>query len=241
MINCPKCEEKKPNVEFKTSLSGVEGDVLVCLDCYNEICEQEVESEEEDEMLVCDECDRSLPEDEVIYCSCCSTHSCNDCNAEAIEEGGIDCGDREPYACPTCFAEMEKEKEEEESDEDEVVFCCFACEKEIIRNSEEHDNCVCDDDCENWTCADCVEEKEEEEREKEERKKEIEEYEKEIEESAEKLRKYYAPRFTCRECGAKNTIDDVLIVGFGVPKEYECCKCWSPKEWKRLEEDYYKK
>jgi hypothetical protein len=47
-------------------------------------------------------------------------------------------------------------------EESEVVFCCFACEKEIIRNSEEHDNCVCDDDGENWTCADCVEEKEKE-------------------------------------------------------------------------------
>ena len=165
MINCASCEEKKPNVEFKTSLPGAEGDVLVCEDCYNDICEKE-ESDEEEDTHDCDECRRILPDNEFIYCSCCASYICKDCNVETLNEGGIDCGDREPYACPPCFAEMKKE---------EVVFCCFACEKEIIRDSEEHDNCVCDDDGENWTCADCVEEKEEEEREKEERKKEIQE------------------------------------------------------------------
>jgi len=128
--------------------------------------------------------------------------------------------------------------------EDQVIYCsccsthsCNDCNAEAI----DEGGVDCGDK-EPYACPTCFGEMEdeEEEREKEERKEEIEEREKQIEESAEKLRKYYAPRFTCRECGAENTIDDVLIVGFGVPKEYECCKCWSPKEWKRLEEEYYK-
>jgi len=36
---CPRCETKQPAVEFKTDLGN--GDVMVCEDCYNDICEEE--------------------------------------------------------------------------------------------------------------------------------------------------------------------------------------------------------
>ena len=181
------------------------------------------------EMMDCDLCERSLPEDQVIYCSCCVSYTCNDCNAESLNEGGVDCGDREPYACPTCFAEMENEKEEESDEEEEEEEECVIDSRKRLRINGSIGTTPCDIHCmshldwdEAWECQCCtcegifwkyeICEKEEEEK----------------------------PLYTCRECGAKNTIDDILVVGFGVPKEYECCKCWSPKEWKRLEEEYYK-
>ena len=49
------------------------------------------------------------------------------------------------------------EKIEDDSDieEDDRVFSCSNCELDIIRNSNEHDNCVtCDD--KNWFCQDCA-------------------------------------------------------------------------------------
>ena len=33
---CPYCEKQKPDVEFKTNV-GMEQDVMVCEDCYNEL------------------------------------------------------------------------------------------------------------------------------------------------------------------------------------------------------------
>jgi hypothetical protein len=67
---CPGCEEKKPNVEFKTSLCGMPGDVLVCEDCYNEICEQEEEEDKEsDEEAEEEEAEEEAEaEEEEIYC-----------------------------------------------------------------------------------------------------------------------------------------------------------------------------
>ena len=46
-LTCPKCCEKKSDVEFKTDLGDGEGDVMVCEDCYNIL---EEEDEEEDEV-----------------------------------------------------------------------------------------------------------------------------------------------------------------------------------------------
>ena len=36
----------------------------------------------------------------------------------------------------------------------DVVFCCVACDKLVVRDSREHDECVCDVDGE-WFCGDC--------------------------------------------------------------------------------------
>ena len=55
----------------------------------------------------------------------------------------------------------------------EVVFCCAGCERPIIRDSEEHDNCITKDG-DVWYCHDCRHlcREEEEEEEEEEGKKE---------------------------------------------------------------------
>ena len=36
-----------------------------------------------------------------------------------------------------------------------VIFCCHACEMEIIENSEDHDNCCTEDGGVTWWCMDC--------------------------------------------------------------------------------------
>lgn len=41
-----------------------------------------------------------------------------------------------------------------------IVFCCHACEMEIIENSEDHDNCCTEDDGVTWYCCDCWSERE---------------------------------------------------------------------------------
>jgi len=71
-----------------------------------------------------------------------------------------------------CYTEFEKRKEEEEEEEEEedIVFCCTGCDKQIIRNSEDHDFSKFDPENEdNWYCVSCpVPEEEEEEEEDEE-------------------------------------------------------------------------
>ena len=52
----------------------------------------------------------------------------------------------------------------------DIVFCCSRCDKAIVRNSEEHDNCHCDEDGDVWWCEDCVRDSDDEEEEEEEKK-----------------------------------------------------------------------
>ena len=65
------------------------------------------------------------------------------------------CGYTHPYEdkCPNEATAKHYEKWRAESDED-IVFCCARCNKAIIRNSKEHDECftINDDD---WYCGDC--------------------------------------------------------------------------------------
>ena len=35
------------------------------------------------------------------------------------------------------------------------IFCCYECGVGIVKDSKEHDNCVCDRDGEKWWCVDC--------------------------------------------------------------------------------------
>ena len=44
---CPRCETNQPAVEFKTDPDLRNGDVMVCENCYNDICEEE-EAERKD-------------------------------------------------------------------------------------------------------------------------------------------------------------------------------------------------
>ena len=37
----------------------------------------------------------------------------------------------------------------------QIAFNCEGCDKPIVRDSEEHDNCICDDEGEKWYCEDC--------------------------------------------------------------------------------------
>jgi len=37
----------------------------------------------------------------------------------------------------------------------DIVFCCTNCDKQIIRNSEDHDYSKCDETEEYWYCVDC--------------------------------------------------------------------------------------
>jgi hypothetical protein len=37
----------------------------------------------------------------------------------------------------------------------QIAFNCDGCDKPIIRDSEEHDNCNCDDEGDKWYCEDC--------------------------------------------------------------------------------------
>ena len=46
------------------------------------------------------------------------------------------------------------EIEEYESELD-IAFCCESCDKEIVRDSEEHDHSSCDETGEIWYCQDC--------------------------------------------------------------------------------------
>jgi len=62
MSKCPMCEENKPNVEFKTDMG--DGDVLVCEDCYNDICEDEDDGEMLDR---CDICGLRAEDDEMVF------------------------------------------------------------------------------------------------------------------------------------------------------------------------------
>jgi hypothetical protein len=55
-------------------------------------------------------------------------------------------------------SEEEAETEQEDSDDDydaSVIFDCNHCGKSIIKNSEDHDNCVTFDDGKKWYCLDC--------------------------------------------------------------------------------------
>jgi hypothetical protein len=49
----------------------------------------------------------------------------------------------------------------------DIVFCCTNCDKQIIRNSEDHDYSKCDETEEYWYCVDCPIPDEEEEEEEE--------------------------------------------------------------------------
>lgn len=42
----------------------------------------------------------------------------------------------------------------DDDDDDDIVFDCCNCEKHIIRNSREHDECFTRDGS-NWYCGDC--------------------------------------------------------------------------------------
>ncbi len=37
----------------------------------------------------------------------------------------------------------------------DIVFCCAACNKQIIRDSDDHDKCKCDETGQVWVCEDC--------------------------------------------------------------------------------------
>ena len=37
----------------------------------------------------------------------------------------------------------------------QIAFNCDCCHKPIVRDSEQHDNCNCDDEGEKWYCEDC--------------------------------------------------------------------------------------
>mgnify|MGYP005993196955 CR=1 FL=1 len=56
----------------------------------------------------------------------------------------------------------------DDKEDDQIVFNCKGCDKPIVRDSEEHDNCICDDEGEKWYCEDCGLPDEEEEEEEEE-------------------------------------------------------------------------
>ena len=143
---CPGCEEKKPNVEFKTSLCGVPGDVLVCYDCYNEICEDEEEQDEQEQ-------ETSDYMRELITCSKCKKYE---------ERRAMDVHRKEEDSDGKCYYYICKEcvlKKEEEADEEERKYqeCCDC------KSKGEDDECDCN----------CHEEEEAEE-EKEEKEKPIE-------------------------------------------------------------------
>ena len=40
-------------------------------------------------------------------------------------------------------------------EKEDIVFCCKNCDKQIVRESEEHENSKCDNTGENWYCQDC--------------------------------------------------------------------------------------
>jgi len=39
--------------------------------------------------------------------------------------------------------------------EKDIVFCCKNCDKQIVRDSEDHDFSKCDETGEDWYCVDC--------------------------------------------------------------------------------------
>lgn len=48
------------------------------------------------------------------------------------------------------------ESEDEEEEEEDIVFHCCDCMKPIVRDSEDHDNCICcDEEEDDWLCVDC--------------------------------------------------------------------------------------
>ena len=44
---------------------------------------------------------------------------------------------------------------EDEESELDIAFCCESCDKQIVRDSEEHDHSSCDETGEIWYCQDC--------------------------------------------------------------------------------------
>lgn len=38
---------------------------------------------------------------------------------------------------------------------EDIVFCCETCDKEIVRDSREHDECLWDEKNDKWYCGDC--------------------------------------------------------------------------------------
>ena len=59
------------------------------------------------------------------------------------------------------FQDLSEDSKEEEEDEDEEEpnLIKTKCGCKIIRDSKKHDLCVCDDNGENWVCADCYSDK----------------------------------------------------------------------------------
>ena len=104
-------------------------------------CSKECNSEydgEEDE-IYCVTCEDELNPNDLIY---------------AYDGNNID-----EYQCEHCFdlakEEAEAEEDAEEDEEEEIIFCCYECDREIIKDSKDHNEAgSCNG--KDWLCMDCM-------------------------------------------------------------------------------------
>lgn len=62
---------------------------------------------------------------------------------------------QENYQCADCFDRTKEEDEETEEDEEEIIFCCYECDREIIKDSKDHNEAgSCNG--KDWLCIDCM-------------------------------------------------------------------------------------
>jgi len=62
--------------------------------------------------------------------------------------------DGENWICADCY-NGEYDEEEEEEEEEGLDLLKTKCGCDIIKNTREHDECICDKDGKNWICGDC--------------------------------------------------------------------------------------
>ena len=86
-------------------------------------------------------------------CNCLMWTCCKEEEEEMEEEVVCECvnHNEENWRENCDLASKPTELEEKE----DIVFCCKNCDKQIVRESEEHENSKCDNTGENWYCQDC--------------------------------------------------------------------------------------
>jgi hypothetical protein len=129
-----------------------------CRDIIEDIVSSAVQIADEkkmDEFGKCEDCNRVLYESVHIFCyahkdneDMTLCHQCGEDWDHKAEGWTRDDDDDEDES------EEEESEEEDENDDDEIAFHCAQCNKAIICNSEEHDECWTMDD-EDWFCGEC--------------------------------------------------------------------------------------